>query len=46
MFLISQEVVIVDAFEQLLVSFGHSILFERVEVHGFCKVVPLVDFVV
>lgn len=46
MFLISQEVVIIDAFDQLFGPFGHNVLFKGVEVHGFCEFVPLVEFVV
>lgn len=45
-FINSQEVVIIDAFDQLFGPFGHSVLFKGVEVHGLREFVPLVEFVV
>lgn len=46
MYLILQQVVIIDALDQLFSPFSHSVLCKGAEVHGFCGFVPLVEFVV
>lgn len=46
MFLTLQEVVIIDAPDQLFSPFSHSVLCKGAEAHGFCGFVPLVEFVV